>query len=57
MNVLVLGGNWFIGTAVCMQLLERGHAVRVLSHGGGEPEHSLAGRTNWTNATEKWRIF
>jgi UDP-glucose 4-epimerase len=32
MNVLVLGGSGFIGSYVCDALLDRGHAVSVLSH-------------------------
>lgn len=53
MNVLVLGGRGSIGAAVCMQLLQRGHAQRVLSRGGVEPEHPLDAHTDWAKEAEK----
>jgi len=47
MNVLVLGGSGFLGTAVCMRLLEQAHAVRMFCRCGAEFEHPLSGHVDW----------
>ncbi|SFG91583.1 NADH dehydrogenase [Halopelagius inordinatus] len=40
MNVLVVGGSGFVGTELCAELVERGHAVTVLSR---SPELDVEG--------------
>ncbi|MFC7156724.1 complex I NDUFA9 subunit family protein [Halomarina halobia] len=38
MNVLVVGGTGFIGTALCRELVERGHDVTTLSRSPDDPD-------------------
>lgn len=44
MRVVVLGGTWFVGRAICAELSVRGHELLVVHRGLAEPPESLTAR-------------
>jgi nucleoside-diphosphate-sugar epimerase len=53
MRVVVLGGTWFVGRAICTELAARGHELLVVHRGKAEPpdlpsaSHLHAERASW----------
>ena len=53
MRVVVLGGMWFVGRAICAELAARGHELLVVHRGQSEPpdlvpaRHLHAERASW----------
>ena len=63
MRVIVLGGTWFVGRAVCAALREHGHEVMVVHRGHNEPEelagvaHLHAERAHWPEQRAEFAAF
>jgi nucleoside-diphosphate-sugar epimerase len=63
MRVIVLGGTWFVGRAVCAVLREQGHEVMVVHRGHGEPKelaqvaHLHAEREHWPERQAEFAAF
>ncbi|NUP47770.1 MAG: NAD-dependent epimerase/dehydratase family protein [Catenulispora sp.] len=53
MRVMILGGTWFVGRAICTELVARGHELLVVHRGRAEPpdlapaRHLHAERSSW----------
>lgn len=53
MRVLMLGGTWFVGRAICAELAARGHELLIVHRGRAEPpdlagfRHLHAERASW----------
>lgn len=53
MRVVILGGTWFVGRAICTELAARGHELLVVHRGQAEPpdlaaaRHLHAERASW----------
>ena len=44
MRVVVLGGTWFVGRAICAELAVRGHELLVVHRGLSEPSDLVPAR-------------
>ena len=50
MRILITGGTGFIGTALCLRLLDHGHTVNVLSRDRGRAKRHFQGRIQATES-------
>lgn len=65
MRVVVLGGTWFIGRAICAELAKQGHQILVAHRGQSEPAdpvldaavHLHADRARWPEQRAAFAAF
>ncbi|WP_034262777.1 NAD-dependent epimerase/dehydratase family protein [Actinospica robiniae] len=63
MRVVVLGGTWFVGRAICAELAARGHELLVVHRGRAEPpelssfRHLHAERAAWPEHRAEFAEF